>query len=261
MDVSKRPAISKNIILYNCVYRVSHICHALPFLANFCISSISVSLQFFLDSLYFDIPTFTPLNFATTNLTSVSLFYGQSPWHYYLTQALPIALNIYLPYFILSSWKILNSGHPHQKTSLYLTMWIISIYSILGHKEWRFIHPVLPLMLIIVARELVEHRLPPERDPDSRLRYRKIVNNFRIAFSKVWVLALLNLLPGIYILGFHGRAQISVMAHLRSLNESDLRSVGFLMPCHSVPWHAYLHKPHLARNGNMWALSCEPPLA
>ncbi|CAH7666923.1 expressed protein [Phakopsora pachyrhizi] len=52
-----------------------------------------------------------------------------------------------------------------------------------------------------------------------------------------------------------------------------MKSVGFLMPCHSTPWQNHLHKPRLDPivkrkiNGNveveevkerMWMLSCEP---
>lgn len=69
----------------------------------------------------------------------------------------------------------------------------------------------------------------------------------------------LGIIPGIYVMRLHGSAQISVMEYLRSINASELHSVGFLMPCHSTPWQAYLHKPELS-GGNLWALSCEPPL-
>jgi len=37
------------------------------------------------DSLYYGKLTFTPLNFLRVNLSSVSLFYGANPWHYYVT--------------------------------------------------------------------------------------------------------------------------------------------------------------------------------
>ena len=64
----------------------------------------------------------------------------------------------------------------------------------------------------------------------------------------------------IYVTFFHGRAQVAVMHYLRSLPPANLTSVGFLMPCHSTPWQAYLHRADLVEEGRMWALGCEPPL-
>ncbi|KAI8456004.1 hypothetical protein BY996DRAFT_8686029 [Phakopsora pachyrhizi] len=78
---------------------------------------------------------------------------------------------------------------------------------------------------------------------------------------------------GIYFLSFHYLGQVSVMDYLRHQPDQELKSVGFLMPCHSTPWQSHLHKPRLDPivkrkiNGNveveevkerMWMLSCEP---
>ncbi|KAI8451337.1 hypothetical protein BY996DRAFT_8395861 [Phakopsora pachyrhizi] len=78
---------------------------------------------------------------------------------------------------------------------------------------------------------------------------------------------------GIYFLSFHYLGQVSVMDYLRHRPDQELKSVGFLMPCHSIPWQSHLHKPRLDPivkrkiDGNveveeveerMWMLSCEP---
>ncbi|KAL5533101.1 GPI10 [Sanghuangporus sanghuang] len=196
---------------------------------------ITAGFVILIDSLYFGRVTFTPLNFIRTNLSSVSLFYGQAPWHYYLTQGLPILLNICLPSFVFGSWSVFKRGLRHQRTLLALIVWTIFIYSLLGHKEWRFLHPILPLMIILSAKSLV--------DGSSTS---KAAGNDTNQSKPPSLLA-------------QSRAQISVMSYLRSLNPSVLHSVGFLMPCHSTPWQAYLHRPEL-EEGLLWALSCEPPL-
>src|SRR5262245_29178522 len=67
-------------------------------------SSIVLALLFILDSVYYGTPTFTPVNFLRTNLSSVSLFYGASPWHYYLTQGLPILCATALPFTLHGIW-------------------------------------------------------------------------------------------------------------------------------------------------------------
>ncbi|PSR83059.1 hypothetical protein PHLCEN_2v5863 [Hermanssonia centrifuga] len=59
----------------------------------------------------------------------------------------------------------------------------------------------------------------------------------------------------------HGRAQVDVLYHLRSLSPHEVRSIGFLMPCHSTPWQAYFHAASLADDRLLWALGCEPPLS
>jgi len=52
------------------------------------------------------------------------------------------------------------------------------------------------------------------------------------------------------------------MGYLRSLarDGGEVRSIGFLMPCHSTPWQSHLHNPQLDHPGKLWAIGCEPPL-
>lgn len=211
-----------------------------------------------LDSLYHGQLTITPLNFVFTNLSSVSLFYGSSPWHYYLTQGLPILCTTALPFALHGMWLASGSaGSPPSKLLLGLLLWTISIYSLAGHKEWRFIHPLLPVLHMFAAKSLVD--LSNRRNsaqPQGKDRTRTI-----LPISKTYLsLLVFNLVPLVYLVFFHSRAQIDVMHYLRSLNESEVHSVGFLMPCHSTPWHAYLHKPTWADGHRFWALGCEPPL-
>ncbi|KAL5511606.1 GPI10 [Sanghuangporus vaninii] len=224
---------------------------------------ITASFLILIDSLYFGRVTFTPLNFIRTNLSSVSIFYGQAPWHYYLTQGLPILLNVCLPSFVFGAWSVFKRGLRHQRTLLALIVWTIFIYSLLGHKEWRFLHPILPLMIILSAKALVDSSITSKvarKDTNQSKPPSSSVKSKSAPISmKRKVICALGILPGVYVMQFHGRAQISVMSYLRSLNPSTLHSVGFLMPCHSTPWQAYLHRPEL-EEGLLWALSCEPPL-
>ncbi|KAE8209699.1 hypothetical protein CF327_g6348 [Tilletia walkeri] len=70
-----------------------------------------------------------------------------------------------------------------------------------------------------------------------------------------------------YLLLAHGRGQTQIMRVLHD-EGSKLKSVGFLMPCHSTPWQAWMHLPALEGAGTggsgdgglAWFLSCEPPL-
>lgn len=209
-----------------------------------------------LDSLYYGSPTLTPLNFVLTNLSSVSLFYGSSPWHYYLTQAVPVLCTTTLPFVLHGAWLLMGpSGTAAARKLLALVAWAVGIYSLAGHKEWRFIHPLLPVLHVLAARSLVDVYHTQVRSKGRGKRW------YQLPVAK-WcgMLVLLNLPALFYLIRVHERAQIEVLFYLRSLPPEQVRSVGFLMPCHSTPWQAYLHRPNMAEPSRYWALGCEPPL-
>ncbi|KAJ7775110.1 glycosyltransferase family 22 protein [Mycena metata] len=202
------------------------------------ISAITLCGIFALDSLYYGTPTFTPLNFLATNLSNVSLFYGGNPWHYYVSQAIPILCTTSLPFVLREIWSILKGRESRALgTMLACITWTIGIYSLAGHKEWRFIHPLLPMLHVFATKSLY---------PLQRRRL---------------IILLLTLPISCYIALLYCSAPIQVMAFIRGLPREELGNggVGFLMPCHSTPGHAYLHRRELA-NGKLWALGCEPPL-
>ena len=70
---------------------------------------------------------------------------------------------------------------------------------------------------------------------------------------------LLSVPTALQVVLYNGRAQIAVLEYLRP--RTDVRSLGFLMPCHSTPWQAYLHRPTMADPSRFWSLGCEPPLS
>ncbi|KAI0372949.1 glycosyltransferase family 22 protein [Pilatotrama ljubarskyi] len=201
-----------------------------------------------LDSLYYGKLTLTPINFLITNASSVSLFYGRSPWHYYLSQAMGVLALPALPWIVQGAFlAALPSSPAPLRTLVGLVVWTLSAYSLAGHKEWRFIHPLLPLMHVLASKSLTDGRQ---------------TGSYSVARSPIThQLCFALTIPFIaYVALFHGRAQISVMHHLRLLSPENSASIGFLMPCHSTPWQAYLHRSDLADDGVLWALGCEPPL-
>jgi len=233
------------------------------------IATITCSVIFVLDSLYYRKLTFTPLNFLLTNLSSVSLFYGSSPWHYYLSQALPILCTSTLPFALHGFWTTCKRAVMPQRIALGCIVWTIAVYSAAGHKEWRFLHPLLPLLHIFASKSLIDlHRSSRQKKFHRSAASEKSVSPtlFTSYFPPIQtshLLLILTTLPfSLYVVLFYGDAPISVMTYLRTLPEAELQggSIGFLMPCHSTPWLAYLHRKELSDQGTMWALGCEPPL-
>ncbi|TFK30098.1 hypothetical protein FA15DRAFT_197688 [Coprinopsis marcescibilis] len=243
---------------------------------------------FVCDSLYYGKATFTPYNFLITNLSSISSFYGTSPWHYYLSQGLPMLGTTALPFAFLGiyhTWK--SKDTPRRsfalENMLYTIMWSVGIYSLAGHKEWRFLHPLLPLLHIFAAKSLVDlHDLSSKpATPSSkklvststapvakpRQRHSKkglhCWNDLPIRKSHVYFL--LAALPA-SLVGFlvYPSEPISVLSYIRSLpldgEKIFTHTIGFLTPCHSTPGHAYIHREALSVPGRIWSLGCEPPL-
>jgi len=213
-----------------------------------------------LDTWYYGILTFTPLNFITTNLSSVSLFYGSSRWDYYLLQGLPILCGTTLPFALYGIYTNTRlSGFSTLKRMIGLITWTVMIYSLAGHKEWRFIHPLLPLLHILAAIALVDSYNIYGHSASIKHKTGALGFITRIHVGYLLIFAL-NIPPMLYIMFAHGRAQIDVMHYLRNLESRETRSIGILMPCHSTPWQAYLHRPLLADGSRFWALGCEPPV-
>ena len=234
------------------------------------------TLLYYADSAFYGRPVFTPFNFMRTNLSSISLVYGRNVWHYYFTQAIPILCASSLPLVVKGLYPCLQATHrpPHSKdqkssksTSESLRilagtlLWTVVVYSLAGHKEWRFIHPMLPILHIFAAKALVESSKP--NITEKQVSARGAISRFLRTAPKSHLTLLLLQLPVIlYCITYRSSPQVSVMNYLQSLSQNGglVRSIGFLMPCHSTPWQSHLHNPQLDHPGRLWAIGCEPPL-
>jgi len=184
-----------------------------------------------LDTLYFRRPTFPAWNFLRFNFfEDLSVFYGSMAPHYYLSQGLPMILTTYLPFslhglslFPVSVYTAVIAG-------------VIAAFSCVAHKEARFISPLSPLLLVFAGHSLA--RVPR--------RIKRII---------LPIILIVNIGIAYYATRVHQSGVIGVIHHLRK----DIPvngSVGFLMPCYSTPWQAFLQRPDV----DAWKLSCDPPL-
>jgi len=198
----------------------------------------------------------------------VSLFYGSNSWHYYLTQALPILCTTALSFTLHGIYVTITNWADAALMNMFcLIIWTIAIYSFAGHKEWRFIHPLLPLLHIFAAKSLITLSSTPKTravrgDTKQDKRHVSIRLTPPLRYPYI-VLLLLTLPASVYVVFFYCSAPISALSYLRLLpvnattnGRQQPQSVGFLMPCHSTPGRAYLHRP----TWEVWALGCEPPL-
>lgn len=222
------------------------------------IGSIVVGINAYLDRWYYahsqayelstpESPTwvFPMLNFLRVNvLESVSSFYGTSPWHYYFVQGLPLLLIGYLPFTL---FDMLRSKSSH---STLLVVFIVGVFSLLKHKEVRFIYPIIPILHLKTLNAFLKGR-----------------GSFIFSKAVFAVIILLNIIVATFFNTVHQQGVMKVLQYLR--NEPSQPSpdgsltplsIGFLMPCHSTPWQSHIHRPELDSWDKLWFLTCEPPL-
>lgn len=211
-------------------------------LVTILIGGLVVLLGGMLDAYFYNSTdlVFTWWNFFQVNLSSkVSLLFGSMPWHFYLSQGLPFMCFTMMP---LIGWAIIYWGATWSAGFLVSALWFNSIVE---HKEFRFIYPIMPVILAYAGygRHLLGH------------------TNCMSTRAKRLVLALIfvtNMIGTLYLMRWHISGPLNCMDWFRGEVDrvgQDKVSAFFLMPCHSTPYYSYLH-----RNVPMDFLSCTPPV-
>lgn len=181
---------------------------------------------------------FPPLNFLRFNVLSpLSAFYGVNQWHFHFTQSLPLMLNYAIPLFCLG--LTFSTPRSDVLTQIRMVIFInLIIYSLLSHKEFRFIYPLQPLLVSI-----------------STFGALKLQKNHRLNRHLVCLVPSGSAICAFLLCWYHESGTIAVMKYLHDQPVVD--SIGFIMPCHSTPWQSYLHRNDIEM---LWAITCEPPL-
>ncbi|GAA5864185.1 hypothetical protein JCM8547_001284 [Rhodosporidiobolus lusitaniae] len=256
--------------------RLSTLCTAVV------IGTLASLFSLTLDSLFYLTPTFTPLRFLHFNvLRSISLFYGANSVHFYLSQGIPLLLLTQFPFF-LRGVKVAFARQGTEVKNVKALQLLggvvaatVGAYSLLSHKEWRFLHPLLPVMHLFAAVSLVSLSSSSSMSSPPSSSHPHPSRTIAGVKTNLVLLLLTSLIPAVYFSTFHGLGQNSVMHYLRDRlqeglgEEKEEAGVGFLMPCHSTGWQAFLHAPQLEMSGEgrreakeerAWWLSCEPPV-
>ncbi|BEJ13219.1 hypothetical protein CspHIS471_0303930 [Cutaneotrichosporon sp. HIS471] len=208
------------------------------------------------------VPTLT--FFYQNVVLNIASFYGGTGLLYHVVQSLPLLL---LPVWFWWGQGFLaallpQSVRPPSLNSLDITPALrtlsrtivatIAALSFSPHSEWRFLHPLLPQLLLFAIPALQVHYSPVQVGfssiPTSIRQY------CRLPVRPFYLVLLTPIIPYLYLNGFHGAAQVDVMNSLRNGKFGTVTSVVVLMPCHSTPWSSHL--------GNIpgWFLTCAPPL-
>lgn len=198
------------------------------------ISSVLVvvlSLSAFADRYFYGKWTFPLYNFLEFNVfRNLLIFYGAAPWHFYIFQGLPLMLMGFLPLLLWSLWVYKLS------VLVPLSGFVIGGFSLIAHKEFRFIYPLYPVFMVICA-----------------MGGRRLMS-WRHRNKVVILVVILHACVACFFTRYHESGEIEVIDYLK---QPSVTSVGFLTPCHSTPWHSMLHRSDLTES---WFLTCEPPL-
>ncbi|XP_051156089.1 GPI mannosyltransferase 3, partial [Leptopilina boulardi] len=201
-----------------------------------------LSISILIDSLCYEKFVITSWEFFKINvMNNISESYGiENPFWYFLS-GFPVILGMeYFTFFqsilrIFQHWRQL-----HQETILLITIfWTIFVYSCLAHKEFRFILPLLPMVIYI---------------NNSRQYEIKRISEFKRKFF-VGLFILSNLIPGLYFSLIHQRGSLNALQFIRNDLSSEKNDILFLTPCHATPLYSHLHK-----NISLRFLKCEPNL-
>ncbi|ONK79617.1 uncharacterized protein A4U43_C01F8200 [Asparagus officinalis] len=212
------------------------------------IGFLVLALIFLVDWWMYSSWVFVPLNFLKFNfLSSGGDYYGTHKWHWYFTQGFSVMLLTFIPISVMGIYKSKEwrlSG---------LILWVLGLYSIQGHKEFRFVLPVLPIALMFSGYSLAAMSKPDFSDTESKKGHSPTRCPSRRQLT-VFFLLVTNLPMALYMSLVHQRGSEDVMYYLsKEAKDGKVDSILFLMPCHATPYYSTLHQ-----NLPMRFLDCTP---
>lgn len=213
----------------------------------FFIGVLLSSLLIALDSYFYGSFVISPWEFFKVNvLEGIGSFYGSHPFYWYFSSGLPAILGIgVIPFYlgVIDAMKFWDDSKDRQVilTSIILT---VSAFSLLPHKEFRFLLQILPLCLYIITQYLSKW---------SRNQSKLLI------WFVVGVIFVANAVPAGYLGFVHQKGTLKVMEKLTDVAQNyktvhgQSPKVFFIMPCHSTPYYSHVHA-----NISMRFLTCEP---
>jgi GPI mannosyltransferase 3 len=134
----------------------------------FLICAITVALPIVVGSTYLDSWfysqgrefewTFTGLNFLRINVVEgLSKYFGDHPWWFYVAVFGPAMFTVIYP-LVLYGVYFLTKEQLNRKQSpdmMYMTMFYVLVFSLIGHKEKRFLLPIFAFCVLAVGYLLV----------------------------------------------------------------------------------------------------------
>ncbi|KAJ2843022.1 glycosylphosphatidylinositol anchor biosynthesis, partial [Coemansia erecta] len=198
---------------------------------------------------------FPPLQFFNFNVQQdLGTWFGESPPLYHLYVSMPILFTSMLPFVLHGIYTCFRTKHVTLEPAIVAAL-ASFLFSLVGHMEYRFLYPLLPIGFTYAAISI--HSLVGPLHTNSAIK--KPTTRVKSIWTKrniIVYLSLTNVPATLYLNLVHQRGVVDALKYLRNQAISNnVSQIGFLMPCHSTPFYSHLHKTI-----PMWFLSCEPPL-
>ena len=183
-----------------------------------CVCSVGV------DSVFHGAFVFTHWEFVKFNfIESRSALFGTHPAHWYFTQGFPAMLGTTLPFFLYEVW--------YGKTRFYAGLCAANLllYSLIGHKEFRFVLPALYFAMIVVA--------------NGAVRAQRTMRQWTFRGVLLFIL-LTNVAAGAFFGHIHKTGGIAGMVYVRNRSlayPKDSVVVHSLLPCYATPGYSFVH--------------------
>lgn len=202
------------------------------------IGSTTLVCSVMLDSYLHGSFVVTQWNFLNYNIfKKVNAHYSVEHWYWYFVSGLPPILGPIFFIFIYTFIKKLRhiGSRLDTDSKLVITiLWTLLVFSMVAHKEQRFLLPLLPMIFFVTSRQI------------------SMVCEKFVKLASLLVIVL-NTVVLIYLGRYHQIGSIDVMSHLATIPQNS--TLLFLMPCHSTPLYSHLHSNITTR-----ILTCEPNL-
>jgi phosphatidylinositol glycan class B len=134
-------------------------------------------------------------------LHGISAQYGTHPWHWYVTQGLPVVLGTGIPLLLHGIWLTFKTQPRINLIPLLLACWLTIVHSFIAHKEFRFVFPVLQLTMMYNGLSI---------------SYLLLMKNKAVKMM-VYLLLLSNIPIAMYFSLIHQRGGYAVMEYLRKV--------------------------------------------
>ncbi|EFX02587.1 alg9-like mannosyltransferase [Grosmannia clavigera kw1407] len=207
------------------------------------------------DRLFYGVWTLPAYTFLDVNLAQdVAVFYGRNPWHYYLSQGLPLLTMASLPWALTAVYAALtSSSSPSSSFSsnarralAFSVVTTVAVLSLVAHKEVRFLYPLLPVLNVLAAPQVASFftatlpstssasKAPPSA---TSLRHKRLLS----------VGLVLQAVVAVYLSFFHQPAPLSVLSFLRHeyerIHHNWLELTAAELPYFDVyPDYSFLHQ-------------------
>lgn len=191
---------------------------------------VAIATMMLTDRQFYGRWVFAPLTFYRLNVThGLSEMFGTLPWYWYWSSALPAILFVWLPFCLHG---VLFA--PSRTLAIYAA-WTVAAYSLLAHKERRFVLCVLNLLHCYVGVSL--QRLFCSKQQVYRVLLRLALVVF--VLLNLWITYRKNTELG---RGTHD-ALAFVRHEVQQLSNPSNVSVAVLGGCFATPAFSHLHWP------------------